>query len=101
VVRDAYSPTSSETPAFIKIDVDGSEVEVLHLVPHASTIVVETHASSLEEECQRLLHAKGYFTEIIHNAWWRRLYPEYRPIELNRWLLAIRPNGDRIQAESV
>jgi SAM-dependent methyltransferase len=92
VVRGAYAPTSSDAPAsFIKIDVDGAEVDVLHLVPLAAAIIVETHAASLEEECQRLLRQEGYITKVVHNAWWRRFYPEYRPIELNRWLLAVRP----------
>ena len=94
VVRDIYSPAGTDAAAsFIKVDVDGAEVDVLHLVPRAPAIVVETHAASLEVECQRLLREEGYLTKVVRNAWWRRLYPEYRPIELNRWLLAVRPSA--------
>jgi predicted RNA methylase len=96
VVKDVYSPAaarSASDPSFIKIDVEGAEVEVLRLIPPASTVVVETHSATLEQECEYVLRERGYRTTIIRNAWWRRLYPEYRPTELNRWLLGVRTSS--------
>ena len=80
-------------PAFVKIDVDGAELEVLQsaeetLRTFQPTVVVETHSQQLEDGCIRLLTGLGYSTEVVENAWWRTLYPEFRPIAHNRWLLA-------------
>jgi len=80
-------------PGFVKIDVDGAEVEVLlgmaGVTERAKPIVlVETHGLKLEQDCLTLLAERGYQTTIIKNAGWRTLYPEPRPSVHNRWLLA-------------
>ena len=83
-------------PRFIKIDVDGGELDVLSgmqdlLAHHRPVVLVEVHGMDRERECQQYLSARGYTVRIIKNAWWRALYPEHRPIGHNRWLLAVPP----------
>lgn len=80
-------------PDFMKVDVDGGELEVLEgmevlLATHHPKLLVETHSRELEQECMRLLEHMGYNVTIIQNAWWRALYPEMRPIAHNRWFRA-------------
>ncbi len=87
-------PAGAEGRGFIKIDVDGGEIEVLQsgkqLLSHAASadILVETHSISLERECFALLSSLGFDCQIIKNAWWRSIIPEHRPIGHNRWLWA-------------
>ncbi len=77
-------------PGLIKIDIDGGEVDaldgarrVLHEIrPH---LIVETHSLELERSCGRLMVEAGYRPIIVHQ---RRVWPDYRPIEHNRWLIA-------------
>jgi SAM-dependent methyltransferase len=81
-------------PDFVKIDVDGGELDVLRgmstiLSRHKPSLLVETHSSALERGCSSLLAALDYDVRIVKNAWWRPLYPELRPIEHNRWLVAV------------
>lgn len=80
-------------PGFIKIDVDGGEVDVLIggsalLAGGKARLLIETHSLELEQDCIRLLTAKGYLCRVIKNAWWRRLLHEERPTDHNRWLAA-------------
>lgn len=83
-----------QSPTFVKIDVDGPEVDVLTGMTETMekghpVVLVETHSGPLERACQQYLTQRGYQTRLIDNAWWRRaLYPELRPIAHNRWLLA-------------
>jgi precorrin-6B methylase 2 len=82
-------------PMFVKIDVDGAELDVLEgmrstLRTHFPALVVETHSRELEERCVALLDEAEYRVTVRRNAWWRVLYPEMRPIEHNRWLVAER-----------
>jgi hypothetical protein len=78
---------------FVKIGVDGSELEVLRsgqrLLSHANAdILVETHSSELEINCVNFLENVGYTCRIINNAWWRSLIPRQRSGEHNHWLFA-------------
>ena len=80
-------------PCFIKMDVDGAEVEILEGAAKLKALsgirwLIETHSKSLEDQCIAQLKAAGFETQIIRNAWWRALIPELRPIEHNRWLAA-------------
>jgi hypothetical protein len=82
-----------EFPCIVKVDVDGSEVDVLRgarlfLGIDGVRWIIETHSKQLEADCVVLLRNAGYLTSIVPNAWWRTIVPEQRPIELNRWLLA-------------
>jgi precorrin-6B methylase 2 len=92
VVAGPYAPGLAPSPDFAKIDVDGAEVDVLNALPDRTrAIVVETHSEELEASCRELLLARGYDVQTVSNAWWRRLYPEWRPTEFNRWLVATLP----------
>ncbi|HEV2284296.1 MAG TPA: FkbM family methyltransferase, partial [bacterium] len=84
-------------PQFIKVDVDGAELDVLAgaqqvLASHRPILFVEVHGIDRERDCVAFLHSRGYEVRIVKNAWWRALYPEHRPIGHNRWLLAV-PSG--------
>ncbi|MCX7856944.1 MAG: FkbM family methyltransferase [Deltaproteobacteria bacterium] len=76
---------------FLKIDVDGAEMDVLMsgqqlLKKWPVDVLVETHSQVLEKSCADFLKKLGYKVELIKNAWWRFILPEQRPIEHNRWL---------------
>jgi len=80
---------------FIKIDVDGAELQVLKgmestLKYNNCELIVETHSKGLEVDCTEYLHTLGYKTKIIPNAWWRFFVPEKRPFAHNRWFSAQR-----------
>ncbi len=80
---------------FIKIDVDGFELDVLRsgrrlLSKGQADLLVETHSVQLENDCMAYLTNIGYFCEIIKNAWWRTFLPEQRPSAQCRWLFAER-----------
>jgi hypothetical protein len=80
-------------PTFVKIDVDGPEVQVLEgmtatLAAARCAMFVEVHSADLEHACTDALKSAGYTVRLVRNAWWRLLYPELRPLELNRWLFA-------------
>jgi hypothetical protein len=82
-----------QPPDFVKIDVDGGEVEVLRgmrkcLLDHRPTVLVEVHSVALECQCIAFLSRMGYRCEIVKNARWRILHPEYRLISHNRWVFA-------------
>jgi hypothetical protein len=86
---------SIESPCVIKIDVDGGELSVLRGAAGLTKMrdvrwVVETHSKALELGCLEFFRDAGYQSQIVENAWWRRIVPEQRPIEHNRWLLAFR-----------
>jgi hypothetical protein len=81
------------TPIFVKVDVDGGEVEVLqsaqsHPALRQTSFVVETHSAELEQNCLEWFSIHGFSTEIINAAWWRLLIPEKRPPAHNRWIAA-------------
>lgn len=79
---------------FIKIDVDGSEVDVLKsgagilLSRRTACFLVETHSQELERECFELFGRYDYNVSLIDNAWWRVFVPELRPGPQNRWFWA-------------
>jgi hypothetical protein len=78
-------------PDFIKIDVDGWELDVLAggartLSEKRPHLVVETHTKRLEDQCGELLLECGYRPIIKHN---REVWRETRGgSSHNRWLLA-------------
>lgn len=86
--------SSASSPCLIKMDIDGGEVDVLQ---SASEVlqklkpfwIIETHSVELERGCCEILHEAGYETKVVHNAWWRCVVPELRPIPHNRWLVGI------------
>lgn len=91
---DAAAP-DAPGPCLIKIDVDGGEESVLRgagrfLDRPDTSWIIETHSADLERICQSLLHARGFTTAVIRNAWWRLVLPEQRPSPQCRWLAAWR-----------
>jgi hypothetical protein len=80
-------------PGFVKIDVDGAELDVLESGSNLLTggkidILIETHSAFLEERCIAWLTSHHFVLRIIKNAWWRFAVPETRPIAHNRWVWA-------------
>jgi len=76
----------------LKIDVDRAEVSVLAgarrlLVESHPDVILETHSAELEDMCARLLIEAGYAPRVISQ---RRILPQNRPAEHNRWLVADR-----------
>jgi precorrin-6B methylase 2 len=96
VVADAFCAdmpdAERERPGFVKIDVDGAELEVIRaartILGHLPPLVVETHSATLEQDCADLLSSLGYQLRTVPNARWRSIWPEWRPLEHNRWLWA-------------
>lgn len=87
-------------PVFIKMDVDGAEVEVLWgakklLGLRRVRLLIETHSAELEDQCVRILDESGFSTKIIHNGWWRSIVRDQRPIAHNRWLIGYRSSDLR------
>jgi len=83
----------AQEPIFIKMDIDGGEVEALQsgtelLKSKSCLLVVETHSKQLEKDCISYLSNLGYQCKIIPNSWWRFFVPEDRLVEQNRWFLA-------------
>lgn len=80
-------------PILFKIDVDGGEETILRTlsttVGHKRCLfLIETHSRELDVACGNVLVDVGYSTNQIPQAWWRRFYPENRPLEFNQWLTA-------------
>lgn len=85
----------TKSPCLVKIDIDGGEVDVLKGAEKFLQLpqirwIVETHSPKLESDCISMFERAGYHAQIIGNAWWRYIVPEQRPIEQNRWLIAIK-----------
>ena len=79
-------------PGFIKIDVDGGELDVLRgaekiLTDHRPSLIVETHSPELEQRCGRFLADHGYAPLVVKQ---RTVWRERRPDD-NRWLVAPAP----------
>jgi len=85
-----------EGPGFIKIDVDGAEMDVLDsaadvLDTRDVAMLIETHSAELETDCIDWLRQRGFAATVLDNAWWRRILPDGRVIAHNRWLAVRRP----------
>ena len=89
VLLDEFAEASF-TPGFLKIDVDGAELDVLKgasrlLKAARPSLIVETHEPDLERDCGHLLHELGYRLTVVNQ---RRVLRDHRPIPHNRWLVA-------------
>ena len=86
-----------KAPDLIKMDIDGGEVEALKgmretLSRRRPNLIVETHSADLENSCLDLLEDVGYRKLLIvdNPLWLRRMLPETRASEHNRWIAAYR-----------
>lgn len=87
---DDWAHGEGFVPDFIKIDIDGHEVDALQsaasvLVEHRPSLIVETHSAGLEREAGNFLVRHGYRPLIVSQ---RQILPDFRPTEHNRWLVA-------------
>jgi hypothetical protein len=87
---DEWAYGGGFVPDFIKLDIDGGEVDALRSAERMLTerhppIIVEVHSPELEWECGAILVSHGYRPLTVSQ---RTLLPDWRPIEHNRWLVA-------------
>jgi glycosyltransferase involved in cell wall biosynthesis len=80
-------------PDFMKIDVEGGEVDVLKgarrvLSLKRPTLLIEVHGVNEENECVEILEHNSYRIRVIDQS---RLFREQRPVPHNRWLECV-PN---------
>lgn len=88
-------PVSLGERGFIKIDVDGFELDVLRssegLIRNGSVdFLVEVHSRDLERQTLSFFEEHGYRPRVVKNAAWRLLIPEQRTVDHNRWVWAQR-----------
>jgi hypothetical protein len=79
-------------PCLVKIDVDGSELDILEsagdlITDPAVRWLIETHSEALEQGCARLFERAGRRGQVVRNAYWRRWIPEQRDLPVNRWFV--------------
>jgi hypothetical protein len=74
-------------PAFIKMDVEGAEADVLRggqrTLAHGPSLIIEVHGVEAERDCLRILGTQGYDVVAIDAS---SIFPEQRPLAHNRWL---------------
>jgi hypothetical protein len=78
-------------PDFLKIDVDGPEHDVLQggeevVAQRHPRFIVETHGFGVEADCVAFFVRHGYGYRVVSA---RRVWAELRPIEVNRWVIAV------------
>ena len=78
---------------FIKIDIDGGEAEALitggkKWAAFKGGLLIEVHSQHLKDDCLKFLQSEGFSCRVIRQAWWRKILPEQRPLELNEWISA-------------
>lgn len=88
----------SAAPSFLKLDVEGMEHDVLlgaegALCTYRPSLIVETHGFEVEAACLHLL-AEHRYAYIVVNA--QRLWPELRPTEVNRWVVAVHRDDPKV-----
>ena len=77
-------------PDFIKMDIEGGEFDALVgarriLAERRPNLLIETHSRKVEIDCLEYVRSFGYRTTIVEA---RKLFPDYRPVEHNRWFVA-------------
>jgi FkbM family methyltransferase len=87
---DDWAYGAGFVPDFIKLDIDGGEVDALRsaeriLHERHPPLIVEVHSADLERQCGAILLGHGYRPLIVSQ---RTLLPDWRPSEHNRWLVA-------------
>jgi Methyltransferase FkbM domain len=90
---DEWAYNCGFVPDFVKLDIDGGEVAALRsaeriLSERRPSLIVEVHSRELERDCGEILIGHGYRPIIVSQ---RKIAPDLRPIEHNRWLVALSP----------
>lgn len=79
-------------PDFIKIDVEGGELEVLmggeRTLARHPALIIEVHSDELERRCDGFLRARGYRVVSVSQS--RFFGDPGRSIEHNRWIVCTR-----------
>lgn len=75
-------------PDFIKLDIEGAEVDALNGARHILAarkphLIIEVHGLDKEIGCMKILAEYGYRPEIVNQRRWLK---DQRVIEHNRWL---------------
>ena len=88
---DDWAYDDGFVPDFIKLDIDGGEVGALHsadriLSERHPSLIVEVHSRELERDSGAILAAHGYHPIVVSQ---RKIAPDFRPDEHNRWLVAL------------
>ena len=91
---DDWCESEGFVPGFIKLDIEGAEVDALRsatktLSTHHPHMVVEVHSQPLERACGDLLIGLGYRPLVLAQ---RRVAPDRRAVSHNRWLVAESPS---------
>jgi hypothetical protein len=87
---DQVVAAGSPPPGLLKIDVEGSEVDVLEgaattLRTHRPAVLLEVHSAASEDACATILRDAAYAVRVVPR---RRWLAEKRPMPHNRWLVA-------------
>jgi hypothetical protein len=87
---DDWAYNGGFVPDFIKLDIEGGELDALRsaqriLTERHPALVVEVHSEQLERDTGALLLQHGYRPMVVSQ---RGLWPDRRPAEHNRWLVA-------------
>ncbi|HET7489601.1 MAG TPA: FkbM family methyltransferase [Acidimicrobiales bacterium] len=82
---------STFVPGFVKMDIEGGEVEALEgatdlLRAGRPSLLVEVHGKAAEVACLAILRAASYDVKTVDTRSW---LPDHRPIDHNRWLVAV------------
>jgi hypothetical protein len=88
---DEWAYSRGFVPDFIKIDIEGGELEALRsasriLRERHPSLIVEVHSEELERQAGIALTDHGYRPLVVSQ---RALWPDRRPAAHNRWLVAV------------
>lgn len=83
-------------PDFIKMDIEGGEVEALRgadhvLSVHRPALIIEVHGRDREHFCIQHIQQYRYDLKAVDQA---RFFREQRPLEHNRWLICVPKTSD-------
>ena len=88
---DDWAYDGGFVPDFVKLDIEGAEVAALRsadriLAERRPALIVEVHSRELELDCGEILAGHGYRPVVVSP---RKIVPDLRPGEHNRWLVAV------------
>jgi hypothetical protein len=94
-VDDLVASGRIPLPDIVKMDIEGAELDALIGMKRTVTsrrpgFVLEVHSERLEHDCTEFFRQAGYrqVSVVDQGPLMRRLLPEERPLDLNRWVVA-------------